>query len=661
MYVWHLGGSVALESDGVHADMDVFEGDDDDDELLPEDLVLVDELEALLDWVWDSYWPCGVYVNQDERDELPDRFNAWHESLGRTADGSLLTVVTFRVFGRWFLDLHQHFVYIRRHEAATDIVILEQHEEEDGDIFSVTHQEHTTVTSLHSAGVHQAGKQFIAPQKHALNPRLFDSQKSNCSAVTFASDVYESKCIDFDDDDDDDDDDKLDSDYDDDDIDEVHVYRGVEEDQHTAERDVLRSSQKVRFDAPKSLLVVGKKTLIASQKSAISESQKSAISAVTFESDYQQDSDDDVDDDDNNNISNLWGELCDTCADFDDDHIEDSITGEPGEETEAWQRYALHLLVDDDDRHAEECIIGDDVDKANDGGSDDGDDFKALASEKDKYAEDCIADVSDADDDDDDDDDDHPLPTEIKVDPRVAKAPIATLSMVSVAVGASVTRSLQQKQKQKQKQKQQMIPVQQAQHRQADSESMNAGNAVVKIAASPPKKRTIEVPPVALTADDAIIDVVAVVVPPPPPASPSLTARSEPLPLPLAARASREIPSRVDIPLRRVVVQPMQEETTLRPVDVTIGGRQVGTADAIPPSTSTVTATTTSSSSSKLHMPNEVEVSETEDDENLVDISELYNLWGGTGGYDIPLTGNSVPRFSEKFEYEDEEDVNRGR
>ena len=29
MYVWHLGGSVALESDGVNADMDAFEADDD--------------------------------------------------------------------------------------------------------------------------------------------------------------------------------------------------------------------------------------------------------------------------------------------------------------------------------------------------------------------------------------------------------------------------------------------------------------------------------------------------------------------------------------------------------------------------------------------------------------------------------------------------------
>ena len=52
-----------------------------------------------------------------------------------------------------------------------------------------------------------------------------------------------------------------------------------------------------------------------------------------------------------------------------------------------------------------------------------------------------------------------------------------------------------------------------------------------------------------------------------------------------------------------------------------------------------------------------VEVSEAEENENLVDISELSNLWGGTGYDIIPRTQHhSVPRFSEKFEYEDEDE-----
>ena len=649
MYVWHLGGSVALESDGVNTEMEAFE---DDDELLPEDLVLVDELEALLDWVWDTYWPCGVYVNPDERDEVPERFNSWHEAMGLNADGSLLRVVTFREFGKWFLDLHQHFVYIRRHEAATDVIILEKHEEEDGDIFSEVYQEHTTVTSVHAASFHQSDMLY-ASQKSSMKPRLFESQKSLVSAVTYASDMYETKSIDVDDD------------IDDDDIDDVHVYRGVEEDQHIAEHDddYLRTSHKVHFDHPRSFPVVGKNTYTASQKS-INASQKSGISAVTFASDYLLDVDDDDDVIDESNLeSNLWGEMCETCADFDDDHIEDSIMGEPEDETEAWQRYAMSMPVDNDDRHAEECIVGDDVDNVDNVNDDsnDHDDFKAHVSEKDVYAEDCIGDASD---------DDIALPTKMKKGSRkVGAASIVTLPALSVGsdgIDASMTTSQQQQQQQQQ----QLIPVLPDQRRETDSESMKVGNVDVKAATSPLRVRTIsskvEAQPVPTT-DNTIVDVVSLVIPPPP-ASPSLSARIEPLPMPLPlpmpVMMSHEMTPRIRISLHPETMQPMQEDTTRSLEGVTENIPPVPVVNVLSPSTSMNTATTTLST---LRVPN-VEVSENEDDENLVDISELYNLLGGTG-YDNPLTEeDNLPRFSEKFEYDEDEDedekeeeVTRGR
>ena len=423
MYVWHLGGSVALESDGVNADMDAFE---DDDEMLPDNPVLLDELEALLDWVWDSYGPCGCILKHDEREEIPDRFNAWRESLGHNADGSPMRIVSFRAFGRWFLDLHQHFVYIRRHEAATDIFVLEQHEEEDGDVvekhveFKENHEEAPTSLML----------------ERVVQCLLNDSSKS---------------------------------------IDEVHVYRGVQETkeadvrQHDEEKeeqyvkvtvktieDRLRKRSRVRATPLHSLNwttvsvspVEGTPAVDGSRTPNLTYSDKELKEPVTNRVD--------------------WGEMCETCADFDDDHIEDSITAEPEDETEAWQWHAINLPVDDHDRHAEECITGDDVDNVNDGSSDDSDDdFKAPVYE-DKYAEDFIADPSD------DDDDAVPclLPTRKKsMDPRVGIAPVATLPVTSSAVDAAPTRSRNHHQQQ-----QQVMPLQPP---HVSNESVSASTAVV--------------------------------------------------------------------------------------------------------------------------------------------------------------------------------------
>ena len=360
MYVWHLGGSVALESDGVNADMDAFEADD---EFLPEDPVLLDELEALLDWVWDSYGPCGVCMNQDEREEIPERFSAWRESLGRDADGSLRRIVSFQEFGKWFLDLHQHFVYIRRHEAAVDIVMLEQHEEEDngGDYierhveFKENHEEAHTSLML----------------ERVVNCHLQESEKS---------------------------------------IDEVHVYREVQETNEFHVHDEIQDEEEEEQYVKDTVKTIEDRLhKRSSGATPLNSSNWTPESVSPVDGTLTPYLGDDADEElkeqstrkDNLGINNgnddiLWGEMCETCADFDDAHIEDSITGEPEDEAEAWRRFALHLPVDDDDHHAEECITGDDLDSVHDDSSDDSDDFKAPAYE-DKYPEDCIADASDDD------------------------------------------------------------------------------------------------------------------------------------------------------------------------------------------------------------------------------------------------------------------------
>ena len=633
MYVWHLGGSVALESDGVNADMDAFE---DDDEMLPDNPVLLDELEALLDWVWDSYGPCGCILKHDEREEIPDRFNAWRESLGHNADGSPMRIVSFRAFGRWFLDLHQHFVYIRRHEAATDIFVLEQHEEEDGDIvekhveFKENHEEAPTSLML----------------ERVVQCLLNDSSKS---------------------------------------IDEVHVYRGVQETkeadvrQHDEEKeeqyvkvtvktieDRLRKRSRVRATPLHSSnwttvsvsSVEGTPTVDGSRTPNLTYSDKELKEPVTNRVD--------------------WGEMCETCADFDDDHIEDSITAEPEDETEAWQRHAMNLPVDDDDRHAEECITGDDVDNVNDGSSDDSDDdFKAPVYE-DKYAEDFIADPSD------DDDDAVPclLPTRKKsMDPRVGIAPVATLPVTSSAVDAAPTRSRNHHQQQ-----QQVMPLQPP---HVSNESVSASTAVVIDApAPPPTIRMPRRPTAPQPVVPATMHIIPVVVPPPPPApapappaSPSLSAQTEPLP----ATAVRELPPQVRIPLRRVIVpppsapistvvvavlpppivrMPMEKQTLVGPVDAAaIGSQQIGTIylGTVPVVTVPVSTTATTDSPLTVRMPNVDE----EERGALVDVSELYNLWGDNE-YDAPLENRQRrPSYGEDyllrtssgvFEYDDEDD-----
>ena len=633
MYVWHLGGSVALESDGVNADMDAFE---DDDEFLPEDPVLLDELEALLDWVWDSYGPCGVYMNQDEREEIPERFNAWRESLGRNADGSLLRIVSFRAFGRWFLDLHQHFVYIRRHEAAVDIVMLEQHEEEDdgGDCierhveFKENHEEAHTSLML----------------ERVVHSLLQESEKS---------------------------------------IDEVHVYRGVQEVKEFHSQDEEKEEQYVKVTVKTIEDRLRKRSSRATPLNSSNWTPES-VSPVdgTLTPYLANDADEelkekltskvDVDDANNNNTDILWGEMCETCADFDDAHVEDSITGEPEDETEAWRRFALHLPVDDDDHHAEECITGDVPDDS----SDDSDDFKAPAYE-DKYPEDCIADASV-------DDDVVPwvLPTRKKaMDPRVGIAPpTVSLSVVSDAVDASMMRPMNSLQQQQQ---QQVIPVQQEQPRQVNDERVGATTPAVLDSPGPPPSlrmpsRQTLAQPVVRTMADATIDVAPVVLPPPPPAPPSLPARIEPMPSPspLPALNVRGPPPQVRIPSRRVIVptpsvpesttamvaalpptplMPMQEPTAHLPVDVAIETIQPVPVVGMPGTTAT------SDSPLTVRMPNVDE----EERGVLVDVSELYNLWGESE-YDAPVedrqrslsygedyltrTGSGV------FEYDDDDD-----
>ena len=627
MYVWHLGGSVALESDGVNADMDAFE---DDDEMLPDDPVLLDELEALLDWVWDSYGPCGCILSHDEREEIPDRFNAWRDSLGRNADFSLRRIVSFRSFGRWFLDLHQHFVYIRRHEAATDIIMLEQHEEEDGDViekhveFKENHEERHTSLML----------------ERVVNCLLNDSGKS---------------------------------------IDEVHVYRGVSETKEPYPYDGEKEEQYVKVTV-QSIENRLQKHRSRVRATSIHSKDWTPVTISPVEGNPMSDGSQTphLDGSDKELKEQLvkmeqvpdrvdWGEMCETCADFDDDHIEDSIMGEPEDETEAWKRYAMHLPVDDNDRHAEECMSED----VGDGSSDDSDDFKGGVYE-DKYAEDCIADGSD-------DDDDAPwvTPTKKKGDPRVGIAPMVNLPVVSQDMDVSLNRS-QQQQQQHQQQQQQVMPVP-VQYPPVSNESIHTTTAVVVAAPSRPlpmpSKHTEPHPVVPTTMDAAPV----VVLPPPPPPPPSLSAQIEPLPL--SVSAVHEVPPQVRIPVPRttttapvstveVVAMPpsvsmpmMEDHMTVSSMEVTIGSQQIGTirSDPLVSMPMTITTTATTDSPLTVRMPNVDE----EDRGTLVDVSELYNLWGDTE-YDAPLEDRQRPSSFEEdyfarsnsgvFEYDDDYD-----
>ena len=651
-----------MESDGVNADMDAFE---DDDEMLPDDPVLLDELEALLDWVWDSYGPCGCILNHDEREEIPDRFNAWRDSFGRNADGSLRRIVSFRAFGRWFLDLHQHFVYIRRHEAATDIIMLEQHEEEDGDViekhveFKENHEERHTSLML----------------ERVVNCLLNDSGKS---------------------------------------IDEVHVYRGVSETKEPYPNDGEKEEQYVKVTV-QSIENRLRKHRSRVRATSIHSKDWTPVTISPVEGTPMSDGSQTphLDGSDKELKEQLvtmeqvpdrvdWGEMCETCADFDDDHIEDSIMGEPEDETEARKRYAMHLPMDDDDRHAEECMSED----VGDGSSDDSDDFKGRVYE-DKYAEDCIADGSD------DDDDDAPwvTPTKKKGDPRVGIAPMVTLPVVSQDLDVSLIRSQQQQQHQQQQPTQVMpVPVQ---YPHVSNESMHTTTAVVVAAPSRPPPPTVRMPrrhiephPVASKTMDVAPVVVLPPPPPPPPSStppppplsstpppppsstpppppPSLSAQIKSLPLPLSVSAIHEVPPQVRIPLRRstttvpvstveVVAMPpsvsmpmMEDHMTVSSMEVTIGSQQIGTIRSDPlvsmPMTITATATATTDSPLTVRMPNVDE----EDRGTLVDVSELYNLWGDTE-YDAPLEDRQRPSSFEEdyfarsnsgvFEYDDDYD-----
>ena len=118
MYVWHLGGSVALRKEGLGEGPGAHAFDHGDDHTFPDDPILVDELEALLDWVWESYWPAGGPLNEDEREEVVERFEKWrHRRHGSTH-------VPFAAFARWFLQLERLFVYLRRHETGMDVVLI---------------------------------------------------------------------------------------------------------------------------------------------------------------------------------------------------------------------------------------------------------------------------------------------------------------------------------------------------------------------------------------------------------------------------------------------------------------------------------------------------------------------------------------------------------
>ena len=107
----------------------------------------------------------------------------------------------------------------------------------------------------------------------------------------------------------------------------------------------------------------------------------------------------------------------------------------------------------------------------------------------------------------------------------------------------------------------------------------------------------------------------------------------------------------------------MEDHMTVSSMEVTIGSQQIGTirSDPLVSMPMTITTTATTDSPLTVRMPNVDE----EDRGALVDVSELYNLWGDTE-YDAPLEDRQRPSSFEEdyfarsnsgvFEYDDDYD-----
>jgi hypothetical protein len=266
---------------------------------------VADELEALLDWVWESYWPAGGPLNEDEREEVVERFEKWR----RRRHGS--THVPFAAFARWFLQLERLFVYLRRHETGKDVVLIMDEEERYGELW--------------------ADDDSDGPEKHAAA-----IEASLDHVVGAAAGDWE----------------------------EVKEERGVTTAQHASAAAVAPAVKLATFPPLPIATVRPTRTVgVACDDDTVSMASLDIVRAPgpALAHDHEKKAAAQKKD-----WSGASGprplRRCPACApygeclDLDREWGEDAITWEEEDEEEVMALYAFYLPVDDDDRHAEECI-----------------------------------------------------------------------------------------------------------------------------------------------------------------------------------------------------------------------------------------------------------------------------------------------------------------